>query len=50
MKGIIYKATNINSGKCYIGETIQPLYERRQQHYLLAKREQLGLKIPKRIG
>jgi group I intron endonuclease len=29
---IIYKATNINNNKCYIGQTIKPLNERKQKH------------------
>lgn len=37
MKGIIYKATNKISNKIYIGQTIQTLSERINQHYQTAK-------------
>lgn len=33
MKGIIYKVTNKQNNKIYIGETIKPLYERQKLHY-----------------
>lgn len=32
MKGIIYKATNQNNGKVYIGQTIRPISYRIQEH------------------
>lgn len=31
--GIIYKATNLINGKCYIGQTIKSLNRRKSQHY-----------------
>lgn len=34
-KGIIYKATNIVNGKCYIGQTIRKLQLRINSHFCL---------------
>jgi len=32
--GYIYKITNIETGKCYIGETIQHNYNRRRSKHI----------------
>lgn len=37
--GIIYKVTNIINGKVYIGQTIKPLYIRKNCHMQYSKRE-----------
>jgi|15BtaG_2_1085339.scaffolds.fasta_scaffold40411_2 hypothetical protein len=34
---LIYKATNIINGKCYIGQTVQPLNSRKSGHYYSSK-------------
>lgn len=38
MAGIIYKATNVKNGKCYIGQTIRSLNARISSHYNECKR------------
>ena len=35
--GIVYKATNLLNGKCYIGQTIHTLYRRRLEHFRAIK-------------
>ena len=38
--GIIYKVTNQENGKIYIGQTIQTLNERKNKHYYKARQEE----------
>ena len=38
--GIIYKVTNKENGKIYIGQTIQTLNERKNKHYYKARQEE----------
>jgi group I intron endonuclease len=35
--GLIYRATSMITGKCYIGYTVQPLVRRQKQHYRNAR-------------
>lgn len=39
--GIIYKATNCNNGKIYIGQTVQPLHQRISKHYNKAQKSNI---------